>query len=94
MPSHPDTIMLGIAVEQRFLRLLEDHLRIKFEEIHPPVELDPDMLLWREMRLRHRKGDYRNTDDELKATRRIADWTLKVNCELKNQTYVPTEWRD
>ena len=90
--SIPDTVVLGIAVEERFLTLCQDYLRIKGEELPIPSDLDSDLLLWRTMLGRHRNGDYRDSMDELKATRRIADWLLKTKCDLVGKPYVPVDW--
>ena len=92
LSSTPDTVQLGDAVESRFLRLCADYSRIKHEDLTPPSDLDADMLLWRTMMVRHKQEDFRNSEDELKATKRVADWTHKVNCEIKGQKYTPIEW--
>lgn len=92
--SIADTVALGDAIETRFLELCKDYLRIKHEHLSFPADLDSDVFLWRCMRMRHKKGDFRNTDDELKSTRRIAEWTLHVKCSLTNREYVPIEWGD
>lgn len=92
--SPMDLVMLGEAVEIRFLQLTADYLRIKFENLPIPSELDSDLYLWRSMRVRHRKHDYRNTIDEKKSTRTVAEWTYKTNCVIKNQKYAPIEWSE
>lgn len=91
-PSTMDVVMLGDATEERFKIVLGRWFRAYHVEIVPPSELDRDMELWRTMRIRHREGDYRNTDDELRATQRIADWTHMKNCEVCNQKYTPIKW--
>lgn len=92
--SHPDCISLGEAVEERFLKVSKLHLRETGVPLEIPTELNGDLLLWRTMRVRHKSGDYRNTQDELTSTRNIAQWTLEVNCKL---TYQPPpkkiQWR-
>ena len=90
--SDPDTVALGNAVEVRFLGLCESYFNVKGENLTFPSYLDSDVLLWRTMIVRHKMGDYRNTLDERKATQRLADWTLRVNCSLRNQVYAPVEW--
>ena len=91
-PSRVDEIELCVAVEERFLTLCRFHLQVRGIALVPPPELNKDMLLWRQMRVRHKKRDYRNTRDETLSTRRVADWTLKVNCQLRNQEYKPIDW--
>lgn len=90
--SRMDIVLLGEAVETRFLELCKTHLKIKGEELPIPSHLDKDMVLWRTMRIRHKSRDFRNTEDEFKSVKRIADWTHLVNCQLKGQKYTPIEW--
>lgn len=85
MQSEADTIALGQAVEERFLDLCHSWLRIRGVEMPIPQSLDTDMLWWREMKIRHKKGDFRNSDAELKSTKTIAQWTLDMNSVLRNQ---------
>lgn len=92
--SRPDDVTLGQAVHERFVEVLDLYLRSKDEKLVPPKMYDKDMILWRTMVMRHREGDYRNTDDELKATKRVADWTYQRKCELVGKEYTPIEWGD
>lgn len=87
-----DDVALGNAVEERFLILCKKYLRNKGEELPIPTDLNSDFLLWREMRVRHSRGDFRAYRDEILSTRKIANWTLKVNSELCNQEYQPIEF--
>lgn len=91
VPSLQDTVALGFAVTDRFIDLCALYLREKHEELAFPSHLDSDVLLWRTMVIRHKKGDFRNTEDELKSTKRIADWTLQVKCALTGQKYKPLD---
>lgn len=84
-PSRRDTARLAIAVEERFLTVCARYLQVTGAQLVPPEELNADMLLWRQLRVRHKKQDYRNTYDEAEATKRIAQWTLDVNNELCGQ---------
>ena len=93
-PSHPDAVALGEALEVRFLELCKTYLAVKGEKLPIPSYLNSDMMLWRQMRVRHKKMDFRNTRDELLSTRRIAEWTNRVNAEIKNQKVNKIEWRD
>lgn len=83
--SDPDTVALGDAVELRFLELFHGWLRVNGVELPIPESLNQDMLRWREMRVRHRMGDFRNSEAELKSTKAVAQWTLDMNCTLRNQ---------
>lgn len=93
-PSHTDLVQLSEAVDSRFVDLLGTYYRVKHEKLMPPKYLDVDMVLWRVMFARYKKRDFRNTDDEERAVRRIAEWTLEENCKLKGQPYVPIDWGD
>ena len=93
-PSDMDTVELGYAVEQRFLDLTGAYLRVHGTYLAVPVQFDRDMLRWREMRVRHKAGDLRNTEAELKSTQVIAQWTCNVNAKLRNQTPVQVAWKE
>jgi len=92
--SSQDDISLSLAVEQRFIDLCGSYLRVKGIRLVPPSSLDADMFRWRQMAVRYKKGDFRHTQSEMKSLRIIAEWTLQLNAELRNQTYQPIEWRD
>ena len=92
--SPPDVVALADAVESRFIELCGMFYRMHGVELVPPKDFDSDMFLWRKMRLRHKRGDFRHTRDEQLATRRIAEWTLRENAKLKNQPYEPVQWKD
>lgn len=94
LPSNPDTIALGIAVEEKFLELCHLHIRMKGTEINIPASMDKDMLRWRQMRIRHKSGDYRNSDAELKSLKSIAQWTVAENCTLRGQPITSVKWKD
>ena len=90
--SVQDAIALGLAVEQRFLTLCEAYIAIRGVCLVPPPDLNADLFRWRQMRVRHKKGDYRNSADEIKSTQRVAQWTLDVNNKLRNQDPKVLEW--
>lgn len=93
-PSTQDTIALGDAVESRFLDLSETYFRIRKVRLLIPVWIDGDFLRWRMMRVRHKSGDFRNTEAELKSVQEVAQWTLDVNSELRNQPTKVMKWKD
>lgn len=84
-PSEQDTIALAMAVEDRFLDICAAWRRVRGVDIPFPESLNVDWLRWREMRVRHKRGDFRNSDAELKSTKSIAQWTLDMNASLRNQ---------
>ena len=92
LSSTRDTIEFSAAVEERYIKLTHDHLRLKGTELIFPPELDSDVYLWRQMVVRHRSKDYRNSMDELKAIQRIANWTLKIRAELTGNEYTPIDF--
>ena len=83
--STPDTVALADAVEGRFLDLCGSWLRVRGVEMTIPESLNLDMLRWREMRCRHLRGDFRNSEAEEKSTKTIAQWTLDCQADLRNQ---------
>lgn len=83
--SRAETVRLCFEVQRQFLELLEAHVRIKGIQIFPPKDLDADMVRWRQMAVRFRKGDYRNTEAELHSLESIAQWNYEENCKLRNQ---------
>jgi hypothetical protein len=73
---------MGPEVERIYVSLANDYRRTKGEDFVPPPDLDADMLRWRTMVLRHRNGDYRNTQAELLSMEAIAQWLYKEKCSL------------
>lgn len=80
-----DWALFGEAVESRFLDLCGSWQRVKGVDLPIPESLNADMMRWREMRVRHRTGDFRHTEAELKSTKVVAQWTLDRNAELRHQ---------
>jgi hypothetical protein len=91
-PCTADEIALAQALEERFLNLCGSHLRIRGCELPIPPSLDKDFFRWRELRVRHRRGDFRCCDDEVLAVRTICQWTVDVNCVLRNQPTKKIDW--
>lgn len=94
LPATPDTYQLCIEVERRFLDVCESYMRIRGVQIPLPADLSADMYRWRQMAVRFKQGDHRHTEAELKSLRAIAQWTLDVNCDLRNQPHKKIEWKD
>lgn len=93
-PATHDLVALGFAVQQRFLDVCDLHKRLRDTEVLIPSHLDRDMLNWRTMMVRFKKGDHRANRDEELSTRRIAQWTLDINNTLRNQPLKAIEWTD
>jgi len=95
LPSNPDYIALCQAVEEKFKLLFNTYYNMIGEPLSVPVSLNDDMIRWRQMAVRHNRGDFRNSDAEIKSLRNIAEWTLVVNAKLHNQEKPNTMvWRD
>lgn len=95
VPSHggPNGIITGAEiVEEKFLLLCNMYGNIRHERLVPPPSLDKDMLLWRRMRVRHKKGDLRHTEAELQATKAVAEWTVNVHMELRGLPPRKIDW--
>jgi len=92
--SEPDEVGLVRAVEDKFLTICENTLQRTGKKLSVPQELMRAMFLWRQARIRHKNRDFRHSDDEMKATKEVAEWTLEVNAVLRGQKEVPkVEWK-
>ena len=94
MPSNQDLIALSMALEERFLNLCNLYQKSKGMVLNIPKGLDKDMFLWRTMAVRHKKGDFRNTDSEKQSIRVLAQWTVDVKATLCNQPTKQLQWND
>ena len=90
--SSQDEAALCQAAQQRFLDLCQAYLRIRGETLPIPPSLNSDMLRWRQMAVRHRAGDYRHTESELKSLRSLCQWLVDTNCVLRNQPLTKIQW--
>lgn len=71
-----------VNLEERFLSISQLWGRVKGSVLAPPASLDREMLLWRQLAVRLKKGDARIGDGEDKAMLALASWTLDLQCEL------------
>jgi hypothetical protein len=94
LPSNPDEICLAEKVEENYLELSAAYQRIRGEILVFPRYIDRDVMRWRQMRVRHKSGDYRHTESELKAVKAVAQWTVDVNMVIRNQKQVVVTWKD
>lgn len=94
LESEPDTFTLCVEVERRFLDLCESYMRIRGVELQIPEDLKRDMYRWREMAVRFKQGDYRNTEAEKESLKMVAQWTVNVNAQLRGQEPGQVEWKD
>ena len=93
-PSDDDMSHLCRAVFHKLSELQGTFLRIRGVALAPSPVMKSDLVLWNTMIERHNKGDYRNTDDEYKALKNVAQWTHDENCILRNQPITKIEWKD
>ena len=91
-PSSPDDFALAQAVEDRFLDLSGAWSRVRGVSLPIPESLNYDMLRWRTMRVRHKAGDFRNTEAELQSVKAVAQFTLDMNCDLRGQEKKVLQW--
>jgi hypothetical protein len=91
--SRPDDIALCSSVEAGFLEVCGLQKRLLGVELVVPESMKPDMLRWRTMRKRHKQGDFRNTEAELKSLQAVAQWTLDMKMDLRNQPREVLQWR-
>ena len=89
-----DDIALSQEVYGRFCDLCAAWEKIRGEQLIPPKDLDGDLLRWRQMAVRHKRKDYRNTDAELDSLHVVAQWTVNMNCDLRGQPRKEVKWRE
>jgi len=92
--SDLDDYALAKAVEDRYLDLSHTYERINHDILLFPDSMSADLLRWREMRVRHDEGDLRHSDAEMQSVRTIAQWTLDVNNEIRNQKKNVLDWKE
>lgn len=91
-PSMADDVALAAEVETKFLDLSRYYMNLRGVNLIWPESLEPDIIRWRTMRVRHRQGDMRHRPSELEAVKTVAQWTLDVNAELFGGTKKNHQW--
>lgn len=91
-PATADEIALAQALEERFLQLCSTHFRLRGETLVPPKSMARDMVRWRTLRVRHREGDFRASDEEVQAICSLCQWTVAENCTLRGQPIAKVDW--
>jgi len=92
--SSQDDTALAVKVEEGFLTICELYAREHGESLPIPKELDQDLFRWRQMAVRHKQGDFRNTESEKQSLRIVAQWTVSVHMALRGQSDKKIEWVD
>lgn len=94
LPSTKDDVLLVHEVSKRLLDLNSLHQRLKGTELRIPEDLTKEMQLFDRLSLRYRKGDLRHTEGEKASVRAIAQWSVLINCSLRNQPPKVLTWTD
>ena len=93
VPSSMDNVDLGIAIDQRFLILCDKYERKTGNLLFFPESMNQDVMRWRQLRVRHKQGDYRHTEAELRSMQTVAQWTLDVHNQVCGQSVKkPLQW--
>jgi len=93
-PSSKDTLLLFTAVGERMEDVIGTWRRVNQTDLLIPEVLYTEVQFWNRMKVRYEKGDMRNTRDELRALRLLAQWSLDMNCKLRNQVPKIIQWKD
>ena len=94
LPSTKDTLLLFNAVGDRMNDVIGTWRRVNQTDLIIPDALHTEVRHWNLMKARFGKGDMRNTRDELIALRMLAQWSLDMNCKLRNQPPKIIQWKD
>ena len=92
--STPDDITLTYEVSKRLLDLADAHLRIRGVELAIPIDMQLDFVRFQQVKQRHINQDYRHMDAEMRSVKAMAQWSLDVNCALRNQPRKQLTWKD
>lgn len=84
-PSCEGVCQMVQALESRFASLAKFHMKSRMIPLDVPKSMEKDFIRWRRVAIRHHAGDLRHTEAEWESMVTIAQWTLDVNCELRNQ---------
>lgn len=93
IPSTVDEISLCQSVEENFITLCNIHKRQLGMELIPPKSLDKDFVRWRQLAVRYRSGDFRHSEEEYESVKTIAQWTIDINCRIRNQPQKKVNWK-
>ena len=91
--SSADDVMLCHEFMSRLVSLKNDYARIRGVDLQFPDDLKTAFYKVRSLSMRHRSGDHRHTQGELNALRTLCQWSLDVNCEIRNQPKQKLQWQ-
>jgi len=94
-PSNPNYRGLAEKIGELFLTVCELYGRATGGEPFPvPKEMEAHFLRWRQMLLRHRKGDFRNSPSEWASVKEVAQFVFDWHCHLRGQSLKVLSWSD
>lgn len=82
------------AIVERVEIVRNLHLRLRGSLLDTPPDMSTDMRRFMTLLDRYSQGDMRHSRAELQACRTIAQWTVDINCELRNQPRKEVQWID
>jgi len=93
-PQYAKYIAKLIAeVQDRWCAVSTQNIRVLGTTLSVPADLETDWRLFMRLRNRYDTGDFRHTEDELRAMNRFMGWIVEVNEELcARQTRLEGVW--
>jgi len=94
-PSNPNYKRLTEEIGHQFLTVCELYGRNTGGQPFPvSKEMEAHFLRWREMVVRHRKGDFRNSPSEWASMKVVAQYVFDWHCQLRGQPLKTLVWGD
>lgn len=94
LKSDKECVGLTYEVGHKLRELEDAHIKIKGISLVIPGYLQNDYLRFITVKERHRIGDFRHSEAELRSVKEIAVWTVHVNRALRNQPPKLVRWMD
>ena len=93
---HSNEAEVGLAreIEQKTIEVAAMYRRRYHKKLIPDGDMTKALVLFRTMRMRHAKGDYRHTNSEKQAVKAVAQWSLDVDRLIRNQSRMKLQWAD
>jgi len=94
-PSNPHYKGLLEEIGEQFLTVCELHGRQTGKpQFSVPKNMEQHFMRWRQMLLRHRKGDFRNSPSEWASVKEVAEYVYRWHCKLRGQPVKEMAWSD
>lgn len=95
VPSDRDICTVCAAVVHDYNSLIKIHRRVRGMDLIVPTEIADLVKVVGKLHARYEKGDFRHSEREKYSLRRLAQWNVDMNNELRGQedTRVLT-WKD